>query len=394
MKQTPKHKAQRRVLYCILDNRVGGPHRLALTVARQLTQDGIETSFLIGRKTGDSWQPDGARVFQLKCIQCFQRRRPLLNLVRFIGWLPWNLLRIWRIIGSNRIDIVHIDGVTNFVPALAARLTRTPIVWLYNDHLLGPLKRLLLPLLTALSTVVIVQGEKLKESRTGDTPKLHRKTTVLYSSVDTHRFDPDRYSSAQRERLRRELGIPPDCAVVGMVGNVNRFKGYTYFIRAAKKIKETIGSVKFLVVGRKLDTDGGYWEQLQQLTRQEGLEDDIIYTGFREDTAAVMAILDVFVLASVLESCPIVVLEAMAMQVPVVATDVGAVSELVLDGQTGTVVPSKDAEALCEAVLAYLAMPQDDRDKITSEARKRVETEFSVDRIAEQQRRIYEGLRR
>jgi len=343
MTQTPNHNPRLSVLYCILDNRVGGPHRLALTVARQLRQDGIETAFLVGRKTEETWQPDGARVFQLKCIQCFQRRRPLLNLVCFLSWLPWNMLRIWRIIGSNRIDIVHIDGVTNFLPALAARLTRTPVVWLYNDHLLGPLKRLLLPLLTALSTVVIVQGEKLKESRTGDTPKLHRKTTVLYSSADTHRFDPDRYSGAQRERLKRQLGIPPDCAVVGMVGNVNRFKGYTYFVQAAKRIKETTGPVKFLVVGRKLGTDGGYWEQLQQLTRQEGLEDDIIYTGFREDTAAVMAILDVFVLASVLESCPLVVLEAMAMQVPVVATDVGAVSELVLDGQTGTGVPASDA---------------------------------------------------
>jgi glycosyltransferase involved in cell wall biosynthesis len=278
------------------------------------------------------------------------------------------------------------------VPALAARWTRTPIVWLYNDHLPGPLKRLLLPLVTALATIVIVQGEKLKEARTSDNPKLYSKTTVLHSSVDTHRFDPDKYTSEQRDKLKRELGLGPGCAVVGIVGNLNRFKGHTYFLQAAKRIKEATGSVKFLIVGRRLDTDPGCWEQLQQLTAENGLEDDIVYTGFRDDTAAVMAILDVFVLASVLESCPVVVLEAMAMKVPVVATDVGAVSELVVDGQTGFVVPPRSAEAIAEAVLTCLKMPEETVETMTSAARQRVETKFDVDHISERQKHIYEEL--
>lgn len=393
MKQTPSHRSRLRVLYCILDNRVGGPHHLALTVARQLRQYGIETSFLTGRKTDDAWRPSDATVFQLAHIQCVQRRSPLLNLARFFCFLPYNLLKLRQIIRARDIAIVHIDGVTNFVPALAAGLTRTPIVWLYNDHLPGPLKKLLLPLVTALATVVIVQGEKLKEARTGDSPRLYGKTTVRYSTVDTRRFDPEKYSPEQREQLKRELGVGPDCAVIGMVGNLNRFKGHTYFIQAAKRIKEAVGSVRFLIVGRKLDTDPDCWEQLQRLTAEIGLEDDIVFTGFRNDTAAVMAILDVFVLASVLESCPVVVLEAMAMTVPVVATDVGAVSELVVDGEVGLVVPARDADAIAQAVLGHLADPQRAR-RMAEAARKRVETEFSVDRIGQQQRRIYEDLER
>jgi len=381
-----------KVLYCILDNRFGGPHRRAHGIALRLRKQGIETLFLTGRKTDDVWQPPGTTVFHLKHIQCFQRRWPLWNLLRFIVWLPWSVYKIRRVIRSQGIDIVHIDGVTNFVPSLAARLTRRPIVWLYNDHLVGPLKRLLRPLLTAFSTVVLVQGEKLKEIRTGDNPKLHAKTTVLHSCVELGRFNPAEYSGRQKEQLRRELGIPDDCAVIGTVGNVNRFKGCAYFIQAAREIKEVHGSVKFLIVGRQLDTDPGYWEQLQQLTRENGLEDDIIYTGFREDIAAVMAILDVFVLASILESCPLVVLEAMAMRVPVVATDIGAVSELIIDGQTGTVVPAHDASALAEAALAYLKMPVTERAGITQAARQRVETEFSADRIAQQQEHIYKTL--
>ena len=383
-----------KVLYCILDNRFGGPHRRAHDIALRLREYDVETLFLTGRKTDDVWQPDDVTVFHLKHLQWFRRRRPLWNLIRFVCWLPHNVLRICRLIRSHGISIVHVDGVTNLVPALAARWTGTPLVWLYNDHLPGLLQRLLLPLVTALSTIVIVQGERLKEARTGARPRLHHKTTVLYSSVDPRRFDPERYPAEQKDRLRRDLGIPPECALVGMVGNLNRFKGHTYFLQAARRIKEQRKAVKFLIVGRRLDTDTDYWEHLQRLTAASGLQEDVKYTGFRSDVAALMAILDVFVLASVLESCPGVVLEAMAMRVPVVATDVGAVSELVLDGRTGLVVPPHDAEAIAQAVLAYLVMPKEQVRNVTDAARKRVESTFAVDIMAPQQYQVYERVSR
>ncbi len=381
-----------KVLYCILDNRFGGPHRRAYGVSLRLRRHDIETIFLTGRKTNDVWQPDGVTVFQLKHIQCFQRRWSFLNLVRFICWLPYNVLRIGRIIRSNGIGIVHVDGVTNFVPALAAAVTRTPVVWTYNDHLPPAFERLLLPLVTRLSAVVIVQGEKLKEQRTRGNSRLHTKTTVLYSGVDPVEFDPDRYSPQQKDQIKRELGIPSDCAVVGIIGNLNRLKGHAYYIQAAAEIRETVQSVKFLIVGRRLDTDPGYWEQLQRLTAEGGLENDIVYAGFQSDIPAVMAIMDVFVLASVLESCPAVVLEAMAMKVPVVATDVGAVAEMVENGRSGTVVPVGDADAIAEAVVGCLTGPPEQVNAMTDAARKRVEALFTIDRIACRQKHIYQGV--
>jgi glycosyltransferase involved in cell wall biosynthesis len=313
-------------------------------------------------------------------------------LARFCCFLPYNLLKIRRIIRTHAIDIVHIDGVTNFVPALAASLTGTPIVWLYNDHLVGPLKRILLPLLTRLASAVIVQGEKLREVRTGFNPTLRCKTVVLYPGVDLQEFDPARYDVAARARLRAELGIPPDCPLIGTIGNINRFKGYTYFIQAAKLIKAQVKTAKFLIVGRKLDSDPQYWERLQQLAADGDLTDSVIYAGFREDIPAILSALDVFVLSSVLESCPNVVLEAMAMKVPVVATDVGATSEQVIDGRTGILVPSADASAMAEAVLTYLRKPRAETEEMLNAARERVKTVFSLGQTVERQKRLYANL--
>jgi glycosyltransferase involved in cell wall biosynthesis len=405
-----------KVLYCILDNRLGGPHRRAQAVAGHLRRHGVETLFLFGRKTPDLWRPEGFEAFWCRHIQCFARRRSVLNVARFCCMLPCNLVRIRRLLKSRGIEIVHVDGVTNFVPALAARWAGIPIVWHYNDHLPGPLKRILLPLVSRLSATVIVQGEGLKESRTAGNRRLRDKTRVLYSAVDPAALVPEAYDRAERERVRAELGIPADGLLIGAVGNLNRFKGYTYFLQAAAKIKTQMAAkpvsrasrppgeggtfstqptrVRFLVVGRQLETDGAYWEHLLQLTAKLGLAEDVVFAGFRVDIPRILAALDVFVLPSVLESCPVTLLEAMAMKTPVVATDVGSVREIVDHDRTGIVTPPGDAGALAEAVLDVLAMSPEQVQAMVAGARKTVEQRFTVDTIARQQLQVYQSLHR
>jgi len=392
MRSAGTHKPIR-VLYCILDNRCGGPHRLAHAVAGRLRQYNIETVFLLGHKAGETWQPDGFPSFLCRRIQCFRRQAPLRNLLRFGAALPRNLRTIRRIIESNEIDIIHVDGVTNFVPAWSGHWTGRPVLWLYNDYLPPLLQRLLLPLVRAWASTVAVQGHCLREPLTAGYPTLRDKTVVLPAAVDTAKFAADASTPARRARLRQELGLPADATVVGTVRNINRFKGYTYFLEAAGRIKKAIASAKFLVVGRKLDTDPGYWDHLQRLTRQLGLEPDVIYTGFREDIPAVLSALDLFVLPSLQESCPVALLEAMAMQVPVVATNVGAVREMVTHEQTGFVVPPADSEALARAALTVLALPESRRRGMVEAARRKVEQEFALDAIARQQNELYQSMR-
>jgi glycosyltransferase involved in cell wall biosynthesis len=381
-----------KILYCILDNRLGGPHRRAYAVSLRLRRQGVETVFLTGQKTDDVWQPDGETVFHLRDIQFLQRRHPVLNFIRFLFRLPCNIREIRHIIRSQDITIAHIDGSMNIVPALAAWRAGVPIVWHYNDHPPGLAKGLLERLMARLAGRVIVQSEGLRQSRTAGNSRLHDKTYVLHSAVDTDNLVPEAYDATDRARIRVELGVPADCVLIGAVGNVNRCKGYAYLLHAAAKVKERLDGVRFLIVGRKLETDLPYWEELQQLTAELGLRGNVVFAGFREDIPAVLAALDVFVMPSVLESCPVALLEAMAMKKPVVATDVGAVREVVDHGRTGFVAPPGDGEALAEAVLTLLATPAERVRNMAEQARKTVEQRFSVGTIAQQQLQVYRDL--
>jgi len=381
-----------KILYCILDNRVGGPHQRAHAVSLRLRRKGVETLFLTGRKSEDVWRPPGETVFDLRNIQFLQRRRPVLNFIRFLCWLPYNMRAISRVIRANGITLVHVDGAMNVVSALAARRAGVPIVWHYNDHPPGPVKWMVEALMARLASRVIVQGEGLKQSRATGNRRLLDKTSVLYSAVDTDKLVPEAYNAQDRARIRSELNVPPDCVLIGAVGNVNRCKGYTHLLEAAARIKERLPGVRFLIVGRKLETDLPYWEHLQRLAVELGLKENVIFAGFRSDIPDILAALDVFVMPSVLESCPVALLEAMAMKKPVVATDVGAIRELVDSGRTGFVVPPGDGNALAEAILTLLAAPPQQVRDMVEQARKTVEQRFSVDTIAQQQLQVYEDL--
>ncbi|MFN2157435.1 MAG: glycosyltransferase, partial [Anaerolineae bacterium] len=161
-----------RVLNCILDNRFGGPHRRGFATAERLARDGIETMFLFGQKEDAVLDRDVPEDVYLKHLQFLRRRRPVLGLLLFLIFLPINTLKIRRLIRDRRIDVVHIDGIVNIVPALAARLTRTPVVCHYNDHLPCLLEWFFVPLVGALSARIIVQGQRLRLARTQGHPRL------------------------------------------------------------------------------------------------------------------------------------------------------------------------------------------------------------------------------
>jgi len=156
--------------------------------------------------------------------------------------------------------------------------------------------------------------------------------------------------------LKKELVLPENSLLVGMVGRINPGKGQFYFLEMAEKLVPKFPEAHFLLAGDPFSSYENLLEELKQEISKKALNGQVHYLGFREDVPEIMASLDVFVLPSVLpDSFPTVILEAMAAGKPVVATQSGGASEMVAEGQTGFLVPIGDVDAGVLAIEKLLS---------------------------------------
>lgn len=317
----------------------------------------------------------------------------LKNFLFFLLSFVPNLYRVCKVIKSEKIDIIHVNGLLNIIPVLGGVINKMPVVWHLNDMLTPrPIVRCFLPLLRWLPNRIVVAARKVADFHFVNNTELWNKTIVLYAPVDTELLDPNKIRKEHVRVLKEDLNIHPDDFVVGAIGNINKAKGFEYFVETAGILKKNLENVKFLIAGGRLNTKQEYWDRLHALVISLDLTDDIHFLGYRKDIFEILSIFDVLVLSSITEACPMVVLEAMAMMVPVVATDVGGVREQIEDRISGIVVQSKRSDLLADGVMEISRLPEEELENMTSASRKRVEQLFSLDRIAEQHKNIYDEL--
>jgi glycosyltransferase involved in cell wall biosynthesis len=246
------------------------------------------------------------------------------------------------------------------------------------------------PIINRFAQVVMPIGYGVADAHPGVNFSADR-TVVFYPPVDTELFRPDTPST-----LRAELGIPEDALVVGVVGNLNPQKGHEHFIAAAARARKRFPNARFVLTGQiylNHPTHTDYYNGLVSQAKASGLEvgKTFFFLGARSDIPNVLAGLDVFALASVpnSEGTPTVILEAMATGLPVVASDVGSVREVVADGETGFVTPSEDSATMADRFATLLA-DAELRKRMGAAGRVRVEQEFNLDRCVDAHLRAYE----
>jgi glycosyltransferase involved in cell wall biosynthesis len=206
---------------------------------------------------------------------------------------------------------------------------------------------------------------------------LTRRAQLLGNGVDLARFDPGRFTSTARNAIRRELGISADVVVVGCVGRLVAEKGYPELFEAMAMLPSD--RVTLVVVGGE-DTHKDDALTPQQLDRACG--DGVRLLGARDDVDQLYAAMDVFALASHREGFPRAAMEAAAMGLPIVATDIRGCRQVVDDGVTGLLVPSRDAVALAGA-LRTLTEDAELRARMGKAARRRAEEHFDERRVVE-----------
>jgi glycosyltransferase involved in cell wall biosynthesis len=345
------------VLFVIHYPVYGGPHNQALLLARELRHRGISMTVLLPEGPGNAVPRLRSSGIEVVTIRLHRARatmhpRPLFQLT---SSLPGEIRAIREIIRERVIDIVQLGGLVNPHGAIAGRLENAAVVWqLLDTRPPMAVRRLLMPLVVRLSDAVMTTGQAVARVHPG-AAGLGERLLPFFPPVDPTAFD---VGAIDREAARTSFGFDPDDLVVGTVGNLNPMKGHEFLLEAAASARRVHPRLKTLIVGAPHETHQAYERELHRLCDRLGLGrgKDTIFAGSLDDVRPAVAAMDIFALSSVprSEGAPTAVEEAMMMNRPIVAADVGSVSELVEDGVTGFLVPPLDPEALSDAIVRLI----------------------------------------
>jgi glycosyltransferase involved in cell wall biosynthesis len=210
------------------------------------------------------------------------------------------------------------------------------------------------------------------------------KVITIHNGIDTSLFTS--HSNTSKQQFRKSLGIPDNVLLLGSVGRLHPSKGFSDLISALVKIKSKLKSVKVIIVG-----DGKLSNNLKLQVKYDKLSDAIEFIGLRNDVPDILSALDIFVLPSLWEAFGIAILEAMAAGKPVVATSVGGIPEVVIDGETGILVPASDPDALANAIIRLIE-DEELRVKMGNAGRKRVLKHFTIQKMVNKTEQLYQEL--
>jgi glycosyltransferase involved in cell wall biosynthesis len=262
-----------------------------------------------------------------------------------VGWLR----RFTRLLRDREVALVHAHEFgANTYGTLAARLARVPVVATVHgrSYYADNGRRRLAYRVVSRTARMVAVSEDVKRFLVESAGVPAARVRVVHNGIDT----ASPVADATRARLLAELGIQPGQGIVTVVGSLYDVKGHRHLLDAVPEIVKACPTAVFLLAGR-----GDREAALREQARSLGIDGHVRFLGLRRDVPALLAIADLFVLPSLSEGLSIALLEAMAAGRAVVTTRVGGNPELVVDGETGVLVPPADAPALASAVSRLLA---------------------------------------
>lgn len=297
--------------------------------------------------------------------------------------------RLARLMRELRVQVVNThSGIDTWAGSLAARLARVPVL-VRTRHLDLPLRRHWLNFVHYLPDAVISCGEHMRSHliQSGFPAPI---VTSIPTGVDFSRFSsmwmrPELHGEI-RGKLRRDLDLPQDAFLVLMVGVIRGVKRHEIALRALHLLRGRIPQAHLALAG-----EGPMRIDMERLAAQLGIEAAVRFLGQREDVPDLMQAADALLLTSRSEGVPQAVTQAMGMGLPVVATAVGGVPELINDGDTGLLIPPEDPEAAALA-LARLHSEPDLAERLAGKACERARSAYSLDAMLDRTEQLYREL--
>ena len=298
------------------------------------------------------------------------------------------LLRLVKILKEHNVDVLHCHRHKSTVyGVIAARIAGTPVL-LAHVHGLGRSRNLGRKLINcilfrSINRLIPVANSVKEDVLRNNWFVPDEKLFVLENSIDYERFADVSISKTDAKQM---LGMPADALVFGTIGRLVPTKGLSYLIAAFSMVKRRMPSARLVLVG-----DGPCKAELQMQAADALCGDSVHFLGHRANVERLLKGMDVFILASVAEGMPRVLLEAMAAGVPCVATQVGGIPEVINGEAVGFLVPPGKPEELAETMLRVATMPGVELAEIIQKARDRVCRTYSHDIVKKKLECLYES---
>ena len=328
-------------LMAVISNlRAGGAERVLIELLRGLKED-FNVSVVCIRDKGEL-----SSILEDESIK--------VHLSSFKGRIdPGSLLNLASLFKKEKIQIVHTHMYRpNISGTISAFIARVPVIisHIHNMHQWDTKRQIFMDRLSLrIRDMTITVSEGVKRKYCEIMKVREDKLRVIYNGVDPQVYKMD----DKPAELKSALNIPDGAPIVGIVARLVPEKDHITFLESARMVLQDCPQARFLIVGKGPE-DG----KIKAYVERFGLKDKVILVGYRTDIPRVLNLLDILVLSSLKEGFGMAILEAMAAGKPVVATDAGGNTEVMVDGQTGFIVPKKDSSSLALRILTLIENPR------------------------------------
>lgn len=370
-----------KVLNCLHRAHFGGAQWRVVWIGEALRQHGIDTTVLFPLNHDMEYE----RFLRERNFPFARLKMPMIRSakrandnIKFLVDFAFQIRRILRFIRSNNFDLIHVNGMTNVGALIAAILAHKPIVWHWNDTLTPKWFGWLVAPLIKWTWLVGSSGAVWDNY----SPSAYRNRYlgILLPPIPPDAPEPDNFN----------LGIEPGTFIVGYVGNFLEAKGTVEYVHTIAALRAEGRAITGIMVGAALSGHEQFEIKLNKLITNLGIDQHILRPGYRKDVLQIMRHFDVLLFPSHTEAAPIVVLQAISLGIPIVATDVGNLRELSSGMGSGMkIVPVGDLEALVKATRQILLLDKSERAAYSQRAQQ-IAKEFTVKRVTDRHLNIYE----
>lgn len=354
---------RKKIIYVITKANWGGAQKYVFELVSSLPSDQFAISVVYG---GEGLLADKLKVLGIETTS-------ISGLWRDVK--VWSDLKafwqLWRIFRQEKPDIVHLNSSKiGAMGALAARLAGVKKIiftihgWAFDEN--RPWwQKFIIKFISWLTLILVHETIAISKHSKNQTEKwlggVNKKITVIYNGIDA--------TENIRYKTLTDLGIATDSLIIGTIAEMTKNKGLWYAVKAMKELKNR--KLILFIVG-----DGEEREVIEGLIAKEGLEEKVVLFGFHDKAQSLLKIFDIFILPSLKEGVPYVLLEAGLAERPVIASRVGSIPEIITDGVTGILVPPRDVESLSQAI-DNLAGNAPKRTLLGKALHDKIKTDFS-----------------